>query len=151
MPTMVRPSLHIHQFRGRATAPKSLQPLWRRIDDRDGVRYEIDLEHPVISSLRSSADQGLLNDIDNVLDAVAEALPVEALYNDRANDRMGHKKEDSDDTTLCRLEDLARQMVAAFRDRPDECGRLLNSLGSIEPFSLHPEITRTIQKRLEAQ
>lgn len=151
VPTMVRPSQHIHQFRGRVSAPKGLQPLWRRIDDRDGVRYEIDPENPVISALRSSADQGLLNDIDNVLGAIAEALPLEALYNDRANDRIGHKKEHVDETTSCRLEDLARQMLAAFLDRPAERGRLLGSLGSIEPFSLHPEITCTIQKRLEAQ
>jgi hypothetical protein len=148
VPTMVRPSVHTHQFRGRITATKGHQPLWRRIENRDGVRYEIDPEHPIVSSLRSSAEQGLLNEFDNVLYAIAEALPVEALYNDRANDRMGHKKEELNDTTSCRLEELARQMLSAFHDRPAEYARLLSGLGSIEPFSLHPTVTSTIVKRL---
>jgi len=149
VPTMVRPSLHAHQYRGRVTHTKGLQHIWRRIEDRDGIRYEVDRDHPVIGALRANSDQGMLSELDNVLMAIAESLPIEALYNDRANDQIGHKQEASDNDALtAQLEDLARQMLGAFSDRREEQERLLAGLGSIEPFALHPTITAQIQSRL---
>lgn len=149
VPTMVRPSLHVHQFRGRATVPKGMHPIWRRVVDRDGIRYEIDSDHPLISALRANAEAGPLDEIDNVFKAIAQSLPVEALYNDRANDQIGHKVEGEPDEK-CRehLEDLARQMLAAFRDRRTEQQQLLAGLSKIEPFSLYPTIAAELQVRL---
>jgi len=97
VPTMVRPSLQAHQYRGRVTSTKGIRSIWRRVEDRDGIRYEIDQEHPVVSALRANAEGGMLTEIDNVLRVVAETIPLESLYNDRANDQIGHKKEESID------------------------------------------------------
>jgi hypothetical protein len=149
VPTMVRESRKAHQYRGAATKRLGITPIWKRIEDRDGIRYEIDLEHPVVAGLRSSADDGLLGDLDAVFAAISMSLPVESLYNDRAMDRMGHRSDYTDDAKILgELEELARQTLSAFKDRPDERARILNGLVSIEPFSLHPKITEKIRERL---
>lgn len=148
VPTMVSPSQRAHQYRGRV-GKVGIRAIWRRVEDRDGIRYEIDPEHPLIAALRANADSGMLTEIDNILRIVAESLPIEALYNDRANDQIGHKVEKPDNDALSeQLEELARQMLEAFNNQRDEQQRLLAGLDTIEPFAQHPELTAKLQVRL---
>lgn len=149
VPTMVRLSRQANEYRGRVIALKGIRSIWVRIEDRDGVRYEIDRDHPLVAALRLSAGDGLLPEIDNVLRAVSDSLPIEGLYNDRANDRLGHKVEAADkDSIAAKLEELARQMLGAFADHREDRERLLAGLSTIEPFAFHPEVVRQIQARL---
>ena len=149
LPTMARPSRVAHQYRGRTAGTGPLQPIWQRVEDRDGVRYQIDPEHPVVAALRASVDIGALAELDNVLRAVSTSLPVEALYNDRANERIGHKRNDGANRGVEEhLEELARQMLGAFDDRPADRAHLLATLHQIEPFALHPKLTEALRARL---
>lgn len=149
VPTMVHPSRAAHQYRGKPENRKGVTPIWRRVQDRDGIRYEVDREHPVVSSLRAGMDGGSLSDFDNVLRAIGDSIPIEAIYNDRANDSIGHKQtEPTSETALEHLEDLARQMLAAFAGQRSEQQRLLSGLEAIEPFSLFPKITARLKERL---
>jgi hypothetical protein len=149
VPTMVRLSRQANEYRGRIMSLKEVRSIWSRIEDRDGVRYEVDWTHPLIAALRLTAGDSLLPDIDNVLKAVGDSLPVEALYNDRANDKIGHKSDNADhDAIPERLEELARQMLGAFTDRREERERLLAGLGTIEPFAMYPALVKTLQARL---
>jgi hypothetical protein len=149
VPTMVRSSRHANQYRGTVNARKGIRPVWLRIVDRDGIRYEIDRDHPVVAALRSNLEDGVQGDLDSVLGAIAMSLPIETLYNDRANDKMGHRKEGDEDEGIAEnLELLARQVVEAFADRPDERRRKLEELSALEPFALYPDVTRKIRERL---
>ena len=149
VPTMVRPSQQANRFRGKVGALRGVKAVWRRVEDRGGIRYEVDGEHPVVGAFRSSLDDALVTEFDNVLAVVGASIPIEAVYNDRANDQIGHARDSGDDeTVLPRLEELARQMLGAFADRPEERARLLAGLASIEPFALHPGLTRKLQSRL---
>lgn len=151
VPTMVRPSLHANQYRGRVKALKGIRSIWRRVEDRDGVRYEVDRDHPLVAALRASADDSMLTELDNVLSAIAGSLPIEMLYNDRANEQIGHKRERVDtDAVAAELEELARQMLGAFADRREEQQRLLADLAAIEPFALYPDLVGRIQARLSS-
>lgn len=149
VPTMAKASRATQEYRGRVSGTGALVPLWNRVEDRDGVRYEVNSTHPVVAAFRAALDDGLVGEFDNLLHAVSASVPVEALYNDRANDRIGHRREDDRDPEgLARLEELARQMLSAFADVPAERQRLLSALPNIEPFALHPKLATKIQKRL---
>ena len=73
VPTLVRPGQEANRYRGRIAQQKGIQTIWRRIVDRDGIRYELDRDHPVIAGLRATVDDGSLPELDNVLRA-ARAL-----------------------------------------------------------------------------
>ncbi len=149
VPTMVKPSRAANAYRGRPVGNGTIQAIWARIEDRDGIRYEVDRQHPLVAAFRQSLEDGLVLELDNLLRAVADNMPLEILYNDRANDRIGHRKEsDADPEMAARLEDLARQMLAPFADRPEERGRLLGGLGVIEPFAHYPKLVSSLRKRL---
>lgn len=149
VPTMVRPSQNANRFRGKVGALRGVRAVWRRIEDRDGIRYEVDREHPVIAAFRSTLDDALVGEFDNVLSVIGASLPIEGVYNDRANDQIGHARDGAkDEDVFPRLEELARQMLGAFSDRPEERSRLLAGLATIEPFALHPALTKKLQSRL---
>lgn len=149
VPSLVRSSRQANQYRGRASEARGIRPLWKRIEDRDGVRYEIDGEHPVIAGFREILDDGVVSEMENILRAIGECLPVEGIYNDRANDKMGHCPEAPPGVDIEEhLEELARQMLGAFADRPQERDRLLSALGILEPFALYPALVSRLQKRL---
>lgn len=149
VPTLVRPSQVANRYRGRIAQKNGIRTIWQRVEDRDGVRYELDRDHPVIAGLRASVDDPVVSELDNVLMAIAASLPIEALYNDRANDQIGHKQERIDsEATSAELEELARQVLDAFADRRDEQLRMIDGLGSIEPFALHPGLVEKLKARL---
>lgn len=148
VPTMTRASRSANEYRGRVAREGGIVPLWNRIEDRDGIRYEVNASHPVVHAFRKALPDGLGGEFTNLLQAAAESFPVEALYNDRAGDRLGHKPDEADETLQERLEDLARQMLAAFDDLPMERQALLEKLHLIEPFVRHPALTTRLKKRL---
>lgn len=152
LPTLVRPSKEANRYRGRVSQTKGIQTLWRRVEDRDGIRYEVNPDHPLIAGLRTSVDDGFLLELDNALQAIGTCLPIEALYNDRANDKLGFKQERGDrEEVAAELEELGRQMLDAFSGRRAEQQRIIDGLGKMEPFALHPELVERIQARLRAQ
>jgi hypothetical protein len=149
VPTMVRSSRQANQYRGTVNVRKGIRPVWLRVEDRDGIRYEIDRNHPVIAALRASLDDGVQGDLDSVLAAISMSLPVEGLYNDRANDRMGHRREGPEPQVAAdTLELLARQVLEAFASHPQEQRRKLEELSVMEPFALFPDITQKLRERL---
>lgn len=149
VPTLTQPSRQTQQYRGRTTATAGITPIWNRIEDRDGVRYEVNPSHPLLAAFRETLEDDVVTDFDSLLRAVAESYPVEALYNDRANDQIGHRRpEENDPATEARLEDTARQILEAFHDLPQERQRLLASLPTIEPFSLYPRLAARVQRKL---
>lgn len=150
VPKFVEPSERANRWRGKVSEHRGIHPLWRRIDMRDGgIRYEPDLEHPLISSLRHAAGELNVRDIDNLLRAIADSLPIEAIYNDRANDVIGHKSSaPPQDELVPYLEDLARQLLSPFPEGSAERTALVAKLCHLEPFAFHADLIPTLQKRL---
>lgn len=149
VPTLYQQSRRSNAHRGRVSNPTSFVPLWNRVEDRDGgIRYEVNAEHKVVGSFRSSLPEELVQDFGTLIRTLAVSFPVEALYNDRANERMGYRREKGTDPELAELlEDTARMMLSAASD-PAERLRLLAALPGIEPFSQHPDVSAKLLKRL---
>jgi hypothetical protein len=150
IPTMCQNSKVVQAYRGRVRNLTDHRPIWKRVEDRDGIRYDVDETHPVVATVLAGADDPSARAVRILLRAIADSLPIEALYNDRANDRMGHKTSVAEQARQAPiLEELARQMLEALSGMRDEQRNLLNSLPKLEPFILHPELTRQIVERLQ--
>lgn len=149
VPKLAQQSRHTNAFRGRVSNSTKFVPLWNRVEDRDGgIHYAVNAEHQAVSTFRDSLPEEVVGAFGTLLRALAAAFPVEALYNDRANDRMGYRREKAADPEAVELlEETARLILSAVSD-PAERKRLLNALPGIEPFSLHPDLTAKLLKRL---
>lgn len=148
IPRMVQSAAAVQQYRGRVTTSGSVLPLWHRFEERGRVRYEINTAHPMVEALtRNLQDSGNARELAILLRALTLGLPIEAIYNDRSNDRMGFlQTDDEPGALLAELEEMARQMLAAFGHV--ERQRLVARLDEVMPFMLHRDLLPELKARL---
>ncbi|MBI5258360.1 MAG: ATP-binding protein [Burkholderiales bacterium] len=148
VPTMTKPSRATHVYRGRKTTSPDRVVMWDRIEDRDGVRYEVSRTHPLVAGLLGALEPGLASDFGTLLKSLAVSLPLDAIQVDLASDKAGHKRVQDEDELLAFLEDTARTMLAHFDHQPEVRARLIEGLALCEPFSMHASLLPKLRKKL---
>lgn len=79
---IVARSVTVHRGRGQRLFQESQAPLWERYADHGGIRYAVNVDHPLVTSLT-----GRMNPADGaalrlLIESVAASLPVEMIYSD---------------------------------------------------------------------
>ena len=77
-------SVRVHVGRGKKRFDKSLTPFWARYDDRSNIRYEPDIDHPLIQAFRENLGKKERKQFEEILFAVGSSVPVDAIYADYA-------------------------------------------------------------------
>lgn len=148
LPRLVEGSRKAHDWRGRRSEPDGPTPLWHRIEDRDGVRYHVNLEHPLLAAFQDRLGEEAAREHVRLLEAIADTLPIELIHNDRSNDLLGAKRGKATAEEEDRLEALAIDLLAAAQGLPEVRARMLEGLGGIEPFCHHPSLVEKLKRRL---
>ncbi|SDP42177.1 Histidine kinase-, DNA gyrase B-, and HSP90-like ATPase [Pseudomonas arsenicoxydans] len=128
-------------FRGKKVDNSDLSPGWNEIIDRGGVRFEINREHSLIKEYASNLPPSMLSEFNLILSVVESSFPAEALYSRMASDV---KPDFNSEAVAEKLRLLASSL---FTNMPQESvarRSLLNTLHLLEPFNLHPIITKNI-------
>ena len=76
------PSKRTYTVRGSRLAEDSRLPVWTRSQDKNGISYGIDTEHPLFSAFESRLDPETADEFRRLVGLVVSTLPVEALYAD---------------------------------------------------------------------
>lgn len=142
-------SRRVYKYRGRRSNEDGWIHIWDRTEGRDGISYLINREHPIITSVVGKLDDEDLGLFHSVLKGLEEMFPVEALYADMASDRR-HVRQRPDPSEE-ELADLAGQLLDACGTNRVSKSNLLSNLHLLEPFSHHPDITRTIVARMQGE
>jgi hypothetical protein len=77
-------SARVHRGRGQKLFSEIKAPLWERHASHEGIRYSVNMTHPLVEALRGVLPGPALKTLDLLLEAVTAALPVEAIYSDYA-------------------------------------------------------------------
>lgn len=128
-------------FRGRQSNSGLVTPGWKEIADRDGVRFDINREHPVIDALRKNLDTAGQRQLESMLRVVEQSFPMEALYAKLATDNRPKRISDG-------VEQNFRETIAAILDgwTAGKASKtaFLEGLHIIEPFSSHPDAAKKL-------
>ena len=76
------PSKRTYTVRGSRLAEDSRLPVWTRSQDKNGISYGIDTEHPLFSAFESRLDPETDDEFRRLVGLIVSTLPVEALYAD---------------------------------------------------------------------
>lgn len=137
-------SRNVYTHKGIPAGDQRHVLLWRRHDLRDaGAAWRINRDHPAIQSLLSDGPTGF----KGVLDLLEDNLPIHDIHIHTANDQPVSEPALLDEAML---ESMARQIITAFRDRPEEASRILEQLHLTEPFNRNPGAALRIVEKLRA-
>jgi hypothetical protein len=108
-------STRVHRGRGQKLFSEVEAPVWERYADQGGIRYGVNMRHPLVEELRARVGEPGGKVLQVVLEAVAAALPVEMIYSDYALHPREVSQSPADEAgTLDRLAALR----AAFANDP---------------------------------
>lgn len=132
-------------FRGRQATMGLTKPGWTEIADRDGVRFDINREHPVLDDFRQGLTAKQRAQLESMFKVLEQSFPAEALYARLASDQR-HRAASGDTEKTFR--EMMNQLSAGWSGGAASRRALLESLHLVEPFSAHPDITRRIAQEL---
>lgn len=75
-------SKRVHVGRGNRLFEEQEEPLWVRYSDRTGIRYTINRDHPLITTIESRLDSDSRVAFEDILSVIERSVPLEAIYAD---------------------------------------------------------------------
>jgi hypothetical protein len=136
-------SRQVFRFRGRRSQSGLVTHAWERVVTRDGVSYMVNRNHPMVEALREIVPAGDRPRLESLLRMIEMSFPADTLYADMASEQTVRAIASEVDIETHLTEMLARLVEAAGPD-PSAARRVVDAVAFLEPFSLHPSITRRI-------
>jgi hypothetical protein len=130
-------------FRGRTTTSVEHKPAWNEVRDREGFRFDVNREHPIIDSLRQSLNARQRAQLESLLKVLERSFPAEALYVRFASDQGPDTSEGE-----ASLRALIKEVFDGSAENLDQRRVLMESLHLMEPFSGNVDFTRKIARQL---
>lgn len=140
-------SKRVYQHRGTVRVDETRIPAWRRIQKDGQISYRIAADHPVLQSFSNRLDSGDIQEFERILEFLASAFPVDALFAD-----MGGEAEKiamgavSPETLRLAVESTYLYLVASASPLAVKA-----MMRAVEPFSSCWEATETLIDQLETE
>jgi hypothetical protein len=130
---IIEPSRTVHRYRGRAAGGTDpITRVWTLIEDRDGFRYSINRDHPLINAIGAESDPAALRDIGRALQLIEETFPIHDAHNRLGGDQVPVTGPADDDAVLS----LAQQLWVVGQTEGRTAEEFIEQLRFVEPFCL---------------
>jgi Histidine kinase-, DNA gyrase B-, and HSP90-like ATPase len=134
-------SRRVYSYRGSPEAEEERTTVWQRHELRDqAAAWRINRDNPAVAAFARPG-----TDLDALLRVLEDTLPVYDIHLHLSNDLPVSEESE---ITGAELEALARRMIDAFRDRPDQIAAILEQLPKTDPFSRDPDGARRLAEGL---
>jgi hypothetical protein len=135
-------SVIVHRGRGQKLFQESEAPFWERYADHGGIRFEVNVRHPLITALLAKLLPDDEKSLRMLLDSIAASLPVEMIYSDYSTQPRQVSQAPSDGVqTLDRLKSLKHVLYGGGPGDPKAFLQIVRSthlfdgeLGIVENF-----------------
>ena len=125
-------SVIVHRGRGQKLFQESRAPLWERYADHGGIRFAINAQHPIITSVSAKLSPEDAEALRVLLDSLAASLPVEMIYSDYStHPRLVTQAQSDEHQALDRLKSLKQ---AIYGDNPGDPTAFLQIVRSTRLF-----------------
>jgi hypothetical protein len=135
-------SRKVIKYRGRVANDDQICHLWNRIEDRGDIRYQVNVEHPMIAAVTGQLSAEVAADFVVALRALEQSVPMTAIYADMAS-RPVDKCQQASPEIAAMLAVLVRTMRSSGRTDAE----IRSIASSIEPFCNHmPEVDEMLSE-----
>ena len=136
------PSKRTYSRRGAKLTTESHFPVWIRMQDKNRISYQINVDHPLICELTGDLEKEKQEELKRIFKLIASALPVDALHADVSaspTDSVQESEINDED-----LEVISISLWRALRDRNFSHEQIKAQMGSALPFKKNWEWTLKI-------
>ena len=141
------PSRRTYTVRGSRLAGDSRLPVWTRSQDKNGISYGLDTEHPLFSAFAGRLDPETADEFRRLVGLIVSTLPVEALYAD-----ISANAESVVPTALAPedFKEIVEATWRALKERGLSGTEAETRMHSADPFRLHwNEVASVLQALTE--
>lgn len=126
-------STTVHRGRGQRLFEEVHAPVWERYADQSGIRYGLNLSHPLVEAISHRLDKEGSRALRLLLDSIATALPVEMIYSDYSTQPRDMRSVAlSDEDLTARLRELRLILFGERNPEPEEFTKIIRSTRMFE-------------------
>ena len=141
-------SVTVHRGRGQKLFQEVQAPLWERYAGHGGIRFAVNMDHPLIVALRRKLPPDEVDALQILLNSIGSSLPVEMIYSDYSTNPREFGQSAVVELTAM-LERLKNLKQALYGDGPVDAKGFLQVAQSTHLFDGHIDIVKTfIQETL---
>lgn len=122
-------------FRRRIETNSDINCVWYKTETRDGVKYAINMEHPILEAIKSKIDSQSLKLLKQYLETIQNNLLLNNLHYDLNSDVKIVQETESEE--CIRVKEMAKIIVMCDRERGLTIEESLEKLAKTEPFSTY--------------
>lgn len=137
-------SVIVHRGRGQKLLQETQAPLWERYADHGGIRFAVNMEHPLIQSLDAKLPQDDVRTLHVLLESIGASLPVEMIYSDYSTNPREVIQTPAGETEL--IERLKGLRSALYGQGPGDPKAFLQIVRSTLLFDNHMEIAENFTR-----
>lgn len=145
---IVEQSTRVHSGRGRRLFDEATDPFWLKHADRDGIRYSLNRDHPVLNAFRQILEGDEQRLFQEVLSVIEDSIPVEAIYSDYSITPKSFDEPPKlePEEVLNRLH-MLYQILSAEQQMDENTFR--ETVNHLKPFNNYPqEIEQVIREKI---
>ncbi|PCJ22650.1 MAG: ATP-binding protein [SAR86 cluster bacterium] len=139
-------STRVHRGRGQKLFQETSAPIWERYADKGKIRFDLNMSHPILDSLKNGLTDTQFKSLTGYLSAVTSSLPIEMIYSDYSStprdvDQVSVEKE----VVIQRLKQLKETL---FEKNVADLGIFREVMASTRMFDSHKDI---VEKFIEEE
>lgn len=121
-------SVIVHRGRGQKLFQETQAPLWERYADHGGIRFAVNMQHPLVQSMDAKLAPEDVRSFHVLLDSVAASLPVEMIYSDYSTNPREVAQAIADESDIVgKLKELHRAVYGDGRGDPSVFMQIVRS------------------------
>lgn len=139
MSGVIEKGKRVYTYRGRKEGLSETVHLWDKVRERDGFRYEVNLENPLVATLLSGLATSEASRVLRLLESLADSFPAHDLFAEMA----GNTPVVSADWLEESLVESIRLIRNSFEERPAVTS-VVAMLAHVEPFSKAEDLRKLV-------
>lgn len=141
MSGVVEKGKRVYTYRGRKDRGLETVHLWDKVRERDGVRYEVNLQNPLVAVLMSNLPTSEASQLVRLLELISDSFPAHDLFAEMAGN--------SPVVVAQRDEEAAIDSLRLFRDSTGgraEVEAVVAMLAHVEPFNTLSDLDEMVRR-----
>lgn len=125
----------IYTYRGRKENSAEVVHFWNKLRHRDGIRYEVNLEHPLVLSVLSEIESRSAARVSRLFESIATSFPTDDLFAEMAGNVRVVAPTQDEASLIDNLRVLRDSGIRNSQGKELSADSIASMLAHTEPFN----------------